>query len=176
MARIYTRTGDSGESGLFDGQRVTKTACIFQAIGDVDEVNSWLGVIRSYELSEAIAKQLKRIQNRLFDLGANLAGYEKHAINSGDVNTLEEWIDNMQKELEPLKQFILPAGGRLSGFIHVARSVCRRAERSTLLAADKNDFPTYCCIYLNRLSDYFFVLARYMSQGNEQFWEMGADL
>jgi len=172
MTRIYTRSGDAGQSGLFNGQRLPKTAAIFAAIGDVDELNSLLGVIRSFEPTQSIELQLKKIQNRLFDLGANLAVYQDNAIVAEDAAQLEQWIDDMQAELEPLKQFILPAGGQISSFTHLARSVCRRAERHVLDAAVEHLFPSECSVYLNRLSDYLFVLARYVSRGQEQFWEV----
>ncbi|WP_395374869.1 cob(I)yrinic acid a,c-diamide adenosyltransferase [Marinicella sp. W31] len=174
MSRIYTRSGDAGQSGLFNGQRLPKTASIFAAIGDVDELNSLLGVIRSHTLPEIAESQLKKIQNRLFDLGSNLAGYQENAIDTDDADTLESWIDEMQSDLEPLKQFILPAGGPVSSFTHLARSVCRRAERHVIEAAVEHLFPSACAVYLNRLSDYLFVLARYISRGKEQFWEVHA--
>ena len=158
--KIYTKTGDSGSTSLMGGTRVPKNHWRMEAAGNLDELSSVIGVIR-YNTDRD--EQLKEIQTKLFYIGAligtdpqkfDISKLEK--ITDKDIHKLEKWIDEMEKELEPLKNFILPIG-----FIHVARTVCRRAERRLL---DLKDFPMPILKYINRLSDYLFVLSRYQDK------------
>jgi len=180
MTRIYTRSGDAGESGLANGMRINKTDLLFEAMGDVDELNAQIGMIRALNKSQNsndhtvqknIDDQLSKIQHKLFDVGAQIAQYKNNNIKSADIKTLEQWIDSWQEQLEPLKQFILPAGTGAGSAAHLARSICRRAERKTWQAAVKHVIEPEVIQYLNRLSDYMFVLARVLNDGNEVFWQ-----
>ena len=164
---IYTKTGDNGQTGLFDGTRVSKADARVDAYGEVDEVNAWLGVVRAHAPDHDLDQMLDRIQRDLFALGARLADprhkiaarVEKADLDSADVARLEGWIDALETELPPLRRFIL-AGGRPPGaMLHLARTVCRRAERRVVgLGADEVD--PQVVVYLNRLSDLLFVMAR----------------
>ncbi len=175
MTRIYTRTGDAGESGLANGERINKTDLLFEALGDIDELNAQIGLIRA--LTEAqtnnpiIDTQLSKVQHKLFDVGAQVAQYKDNNIKSPDIETLEQWIDAWQEQLEPLKQFILPAGSQAGSAAHLARSICRRAERKTWQAAANHAIEPEVMMYINRLSDYLFVLARVLNGGDEVFWQ-----
>lgn len=164
--KIYTKTGDTGETGLFGGPRVSKDAPRIEAYGTVDELNSTLGLARAEGLPPAMETLLSGIQSELFDLGAELATPDPAAmgtrsITAARVAVLEEAIDHYEAGLQPLKGFILPAGSRAACLLHVARTVCRRAERRlvTLAAHEPNVSPDLV-VYLNRLSDLLFVLAR----------------
>ncbi len=172
MTRIYTRSGDTGESGLANGERINKTDQLFVVMGDVDELNAQLGMIRALAHEEPIDKQLSTIQHKLFDLGAQVAQYKGNNITQGDIDQLENWIDHWQEQLPELKQFILPAGNQAGSAAHLSRSICRRAERGAWLAADKHEIENEVMQYLNRLSDYLFVLARILNGGNEVFWQV----
>jgi cob(I)alamin adenosyltransferase len=170
--KIYTRTGDAGETGLFDGTRVPKSDARVAAYGDVDELNAWLGLARSALVADgdapaavALSEILERLQRDLFALGARLADprhkiagrVTKAAIEPDDITRLEHWIDSLEQELPPLRRFILPGGSRAGATLHVARTVCRRAERSMVALADvKPELLTY----INRVSDLLFVMAR----------------
>jgi cob(I)alamin adenosyltransferase len=165
--RIYTRTGDRGETGLFDGTRVLKSDSRVSAYGDVDELNAWLGLVRSQGTDEQIAGMLDHIQRDLFALGARLADpsqriagrVTKAAVMAADVARLEGWIDTLETELPPLRRFILAGGCLPGGSLHVARTVCRRAERGIVaLGAEVVDVEVVT--YINRLSDLLFVMAR----------------
>jgi cob(I)alamin adenosyltransferase len=161
--KIYTRTGDAGETGLFDGTRVSKADARIATYGDVDELNAWLGLARA-SLEAPLAGMVERIQRDLFALGARLADpahkiadrVTKAAIAPEDITRLETWIDDLERELPPLRRFILPGGGQAGAALHVARTVCRRAERAMVaLGADPD-----LLVYINRLSDLLFVMAR----------------
>ena len=171
MTRIYTRSGDQGETGLANGERLSKTDLLFAVMGDVDELNAQLGLIRALSTDKSIDLQLSKVQHKLFDLGAQVAQYKGNNIDVEDINNLENWIDAWQEQLPELKQFILPAGTQAGSVAHVARSICRRAERRAWQAADNNELETEIMQYLNRLSDYMFVLARVLNGGNEVFWQ-----
>ena len=170
MTRIYTRSGDAGESGLANGDRINKTDLLFEAMGDVDELNAQIGMIRALSDHDEIDTQLSTVQHKLFDVGAQIAQYKDNNIELQHIKTLEQWIDGWQDQLEPLKQFILPAGTQAGSAAHLARSICRRAERKTWQAAAKHVIEPEVMQYLNRLSDYMFVLARILNGGNEVFW------
>jgi cob(I)alamin adenosyltransferase len=173
LTRIYTRGGDRGETSLGDGARVPKTHPRVEAIGDVDELNSLIGWARAVEGAPAV---LARIQNELFDLGADLAtpetpGRERLRLSQEQVDRLERDCDAANAELEPLKSFVLPGGSELAARLFLVRSVCRRAERSVLRVDDVSPLVP---IYVNRLSDLLFILARAANSGREEtLWEPG---
>jgi cob(I)alamin adenosyltransferase len=165
--KIYTRTGDSGETALLGGQRVSKAAPRVAAYGDVDELNAWLGLVRAERLDGQLSSMIERIQRDLFAIGARLADpggkvadrVEKAAVTSDDATRLEEWIDQLQSEVSPLRRFILAGGSPVGASLHVARTICRRAERTVVgLGSDQVDREVL--VYLNRLSDLLFVMAR----------------
>ncbi len=168
--RIYTRTGDSGDTGLFGGQRVRKDDLRVEAYGAVDELNTVLGVAVAEIADADMASLARRIQHELFALGADLAtpadAGETHGcatvtrISSEQVTALEAEIDRLESELPPLRQFILPGGARSAAYLHHARAVCRRAERRCVALADAKEINPEALRYLNRLSDLLFVMAR----------------
>lgn len=167
--KIYTRTGDRGDTGLFGGGRVPKNDPRVEAYGDVDELNAHLGLARAIEMMPRIDEVLVPIQRDLFALGALLATPDhakmheqlaKARIDEDRVAQLERAIDQGEEELEPLRAFIIPGGTPKSAALHVARTVCRRAERRVIALAQTTELPTLVVIYLNRLSDLLFVLAR----------------
>jgi cob(I)alamin adenosyltransferase len=165
--KIYTKTGDSGETGLYGGPRVRKDSPRIEAYGTVDELNALLGLVRAEELPNEFDALLARIQSELFDVGAELAtpDPERHGtalVGAARIAALESAIDRFEATLAPLKQFILPGGTRAAASLHVARTVCRRAERHvvTLSHAPSETVSADLIIYLNRLSDLLFVLAR----------------
>jgi cob(I)alamin adenosyltransferase len=169
--KIYTRTGDSGDTGLFGGPRVRKDHARIEAYGTIDELNAVLGMVRSQELTPELSTLLETFQNDLFTLGAELATPDpgQHAmprVTEDDVARLEKQIDHFEALLPPLKQFILPSGSSAGTTLHVARAVCRRAERRvvTLQEIDTEVVSTAILVYLNRLSDLLFVLARFANQ------------
>lgn len=166
--KIYTRTGDKGDTGLFGGGRVSKTHPRVEAYGDVDELNATLGLARAIELMPRIDEVLVPLQRDLFAIGALLATpdrekmkrqLEKASIDERRISELERAIDDGDRELEPLKSFIVPGGTPKAAALHVARTVCRRAERRVIALADE-EIPPIVVIYLNRLSDLLFTLAR----------------
>jgi len=171
MTRIYTRSGDQGASGLANGERLSKVDLLFEAIGDIDELNAQIGMMRALNGDKQIDQQLSQVQHKLFDLGAQVAQYKGNNIDGRDVDVLEQWIDGWQEQLQPLKQFILPAGTQAGSAAHLARSMCRRAERKAWQAGGTHDIESEVMQYLNRLSDYLFVLARVLNGGNEVFWQ-----
>jgi cob(I)alamin adenosyltransferase len=165
--KIYTKTGDAGETGLFGGPRVMKNHDRIEAYGEVDELNSYLGFARSQDLPRRIDQIIARIQSELFSVGAELAtpnppSHGTDLICSTHIRWLEEEIDRFEQHLEPLKNFILPDGIAGAASLHVARSVCRRAERKVvaLAAVEDQQVSSHVLGYLNRLSDLLFVLAR----------------
>ena len=161
--KIYTRTGDSGETSLFGGTRVAKNDLRIEAYGTVDELNSFIGVARASWPSSPMDSQLQKVQGDLFDIGAYLAAPDSDRFKSvaqSRIDELEKEIDRMEAELAPLKNFILPGGSPAASHLHVARTVCRRAER--IVVALGNSSTTLA--YLNRLADYLFVAARYANK------------
>ena len=163
MMRIYTRTGDAGDTGLFGGGRVPKNHPRVEAYGDVDELNSLLDVALGWIEDREIASLLREIQNELFTLGADLASPLDVAvprIAEENVTRLEKRIDGFLEELPPLKEFILPGGQKGAAFLHLARAVARRAERRTVRLSEIEPINPTSVIYLNRLSDLLFVLGR----------------
>jgi cob(I)alamin adenosyltransferase len=176
LTRIYTRTGDGGTTGLSDGSRVKKDAARIEAIGAVDELNSTLGVLLAEELPGAVRACLVNVQHDLFDLGGELSVPGHPIMTEAYVSRLERSLDGFNKELPPLKDFILPGGSRAAALAHVARTVCRRAERR-LVTLNKNKSAPPCAVrYMNRLSDLLFVLARTLNRSggsSDVLWQQG---
>ncbi|SRR6266566_2544838 len=174
LTRIYTGGGDQGETSLGDGTRVPKTDARVEAVGEVDELNSLIGWADALEGAPQV---LQRIQNELFDLGADLAtpeqtGRERLRLSQEQVGRLERDCDAANAQLEPLKSFVLPGGSELAARLYLARAVCRRAERSVLRVEGASPLVA---VYLNRLSDLLFVLARAANAGVEEtLWKPGA--
>jgi cob(I)alamin adenosyltransferase len=168
--KVYTRGGDAGETSLFGGRRVSKDAPRVEAYGDVDELNAVVGLARAELADPDLGAQLERIQSSLFDLGSELAtpdidarerkGKPAPRVSDADAEELERWIDAFDLELEPLASFILPGGTRAAALLHLARTVCRRAERRVISLAALEPIAPTPVKYLNRLSDYLFTAAR----------------
>lgn len=163
--KIYTKTGDGGETGLFGGPRVRKDDPRIESFGEVDELNAVLGIARAEDLGDDIDALLARIQSTLFDLGAQLASPRPdrmgtQRITADHIAALESAIDQHESGLPPLTAFILPGGTRGAAVLHLARTVCRRAERRLVTLMEREPIASECLIYLNRLSDLLFVLAR----------------
>ena len=184
--KIYTKTGDKGTTALFGGTRVPKHHIRIESYGTVDELNSYIGLIKDQEIDSEVKTQLKKIQDNLFTLGAELAtDPEKAQLKNGkerlnivkvkeaEIQFLEDQIDLMNKELPQMTHFILPGGHTTVSYCHIARCVCRRAERLATALQEIEPFEAYILQYLNRLSDYLFVLARKLSkdlQAEEVKW------
>lgn len=178
--KIYTKTGDKGMTSLIGGKRVAKNSARLESYGTIDELNSYLGMIRSLAGDEQITDELVGIQSRLFDVGGNLATDPENTdikvklgIRESDIRLLEEAIDRMDTEVPPMKYFVLPGGDQLSSFCHIARTVCRRAERRILDLAEEAQVDELVLKYVNRLSDYLFILSRkvaYDSGIEERKW------
>ena len=171
MARIYTRTGDKGKTGLFSGERVEKDDVRVKAYGSVDELNSILGWCLVLVKQDWLRDLLQKVQNQLFILGADLAtppigkwAEKVKRIDEAYIEFIEKYIDKIEKDLPPLKDFILPGGSELAARIHIARVVCRRAERDAVRALRERRVNPMTIQYLNRLSDLLFVMARYINQ------------
>ncbi|MGP0595028.1 cob(I)yrinic acid a,c-diamide adenosyltransferase [Nitrospira sp. T9] len=188
ISKVYTRTGDAGKTRLAGGQEVWKDSVRVEAYGTVDELNSMLGLARvsngeaatNVEVSARMGPILKWVQNKLFDLGGILATAQGESfpnmptVTSEDVAHLEDLIDECQKDLTPLKEFILPGGGQLAALLHVARTICRRAERLCVTLSKEESIDKELVVFLNRLSDALFVFARWVTkkQGEAEFlWE-----
>ena len=192
ITRVYTRTGDGGETALVGGRRVPKDSPRIVAYGTLDELNAVVGLVRVFNAERLAGRAarapawldeiLQKIQNQLFDLGSELATppdavYEgMFRMSEAEVTELEQLMDECQKDLEPLKSFILPGGGRIQGFLHQARTVCRRAERELLALSRAEPIGEWPLRYVNRLSDAFFVLGRWVGKHMgepEYLWERG---
>ena len=190
ITRVYTRTGDQGETALVGGKRVPKDSPRIVAYGTIDELNAVVGLVRVFNaerLAEGerhrwLDEVLRKIQNQLFDLGSELATppdavYEgMFRVGEGEVKELEALMDRCQKDLAPLKSFILPGGGRIHGFLHQARTVCRRAERRVIELSRVEPISPWTIAYVNRLSDLLFVLSRWVGKKGgekEYLWERG---
>jgi cob(I)alamin adenosyltransferase len=174
LSKIYTRTGDTGTTGIAEGTRVDKDSARIEAIGAVDELNSLLGMVLAEAIPETVAGCLTRVQNDLFDLGGELAMPGYGAITEAYVTRLENELDVFNSELPMLKEFILPAGGRATSACHVARSVCRRSERRLVSLNREEAINPQMLAYLNRLSDLLFVIARILARhenGSEVLWQ-----
>jgi cob(I)alamin adenosyltransferase len=179
LTRIYTRGGDKGETSLGDGSRASKLDCRIGAFGTVDELNAAIGVVLAGDLDEAARPVLERVQNELFDVGADLSvpygvGDGRLRVTQAQIDALEQDCDRFNAELPPLKSFVLPGGTESAARLHVARTVCRRAERDTLVASKEVELNPLVVVYLNRLSDLLFILARAANAGREEIlWKPG---
>ena len=181
LTRIYTGGGDAGETSLGDGSRVSKLDLRIRAYGTVDELNSAIGLVLSADCPDEVREVLARVQNELFDLGADLSvplGREgRLRVTDGQVEGLEQDCDRFNAELPDLKSFVLPGGGEIAARLHLARTVCRRAEREAVAAAREHELNAAALVYLNRLSDLLFILARFVnvSEGREEpLWKPGS--
>ena len=183
--KIYTKTGDKGETALYGWTRVSKASARVESYGNIDELNSFIGFAKSEIGDEKVLTQLKKIQFDLFTVGSESAtptdklmlanGKSRLSlmISETEIEELENWMDEFEKELEPLQYFILPGGGKSATALHLCRTVCRRAERSLVFLNETEEVRPELIKYLNRLSDYLFVLARYISKINgetEEYW------
>ncbi|HEY3962157.1 MAG TPA: cob(I)yrinic acid a,c-diamide adenosyltransferase [Gaiellaceae bacterium] len=188
LTRIYTRGGDAGETSLGDGSRVSKLDPLVRAFGAVDELNAIVGWVRAEmaelgsenQVREFRADVLARIQNELFDVGADLSvpfvdGDGKLRIEQSSIDRLERDCDNANASLPELKSFVLPGGTEAAARLHIARTVCRRAEREVLAANTERALNPLAVVYLNRLSDLFFILARAASREDELLWKPGGE-
>ena len=183
--KIYTKTGDKGETALYGGTRVSKASARVESYGTIDELNSFIGFAKTEITVEKVLNQLKKIQFDLFTVGsesatptdkltlANGKSRLSLVISETEIEELENWMDDFEEELQPLQYFILPGGGKAATSLHICRTVCRRAERSLVFLNETEAVRPELIKYLNRLSDYQFVLARYMSKINnvsEEYW------
>ncbi|HAY3535600.1 cob(I)yrinic acid a,c-diamide adenosyltransferase [Elizabethkingia anophelis] len=187
--KIYTKTGDKGETALYGGTRVSKASARVDAYGTIDELNAFIGIAKSHIDDSDCLKQLAEIQYDLFTLGSEAATpIDKVYLANGksrlpvtikeeDISKLEVWMDKMDESLEPLQFFILPGGGKAATFLHAARTICRRAERGMVFLNETEEVRPELIKYLNRLSDYLFVMARYVSMldnEQEEYWNPNA--
>lgn len=183
--KIYTKTGDKGQTSLYGGTRVSKASARVESYGNIDELNSFIGFAKSEIQQEKVLNQLKKIQFDLFTVGSESATpVDKLTLANGksrlslmisetEIEELENWMDEMETQLEPLQYFILPGGGKSATSLHICRTVCRRAERSLIFLNETEEVRPELIKYLNRLSDYLFVLARYISKisgEKEEYW------
>ena len=176
LSKIYTRTGDGGETGLGDGSRVAKDSPRVVALGEIDELNSAIGVLAAEPMPEKIQGILESIQHDLFDLGGDVSIPGRATMTEGQVQRLETLLDEFNSALPPLKEFILPGGTRAAGLAHLARAVCRRAERSLVALSHAEKVGDAARIYLNRLSDLLFVLGRVLNREGgrgDVLWQHG---
>ena len=179
LTRIYTRTGDKGTTGLGDGSRLDKDAPRIEAIGAVDELNSLLGMLLAQSVPGPVRESLSLVQNDLFDLGGQISVPGRDTGFSGDyVERLERDLDALNADLPPLENFILPGGGQAASTCHLARAVCRRAERRLVTLGRDESLPLPLIAYLNRLSDLLFVVARILGRNDqgEVLWQPGRGL
>jgi cob(I)alamin adenosyltransferase len=181
LTRIYTGGGDAGDTSLGDGTRVSKLDLRIAAFGTVDELNSAVGFVLAGECPDDVRAVLRRVQNELFDLGADLSvPLEREGrlrVTDAQVAELERDCDRFNADLPELKSFVLPGGGETAARLHLARTICRRAERETVAAAREHDVNRAALVYLNRLSDLLFILARYVNaaEGHEEpLWSPGS--
>ncbi len=178
LTRIYTGGGDRGETSLGDGTRVPKLDCRIAAFGAVDELNSHIGLVLAADVPDELRVVLTRVQNELFDLGADLSVpfgvTDRLRISDAQISSLEHDCDRFNAELPDLTSFVLPGGSEVAARLHVARAVCRRAEREALEAAEQMEINQLALVYLNRLSDLLFILARTANAGGaEPLWKPG---
>ena len=176
LSKITTRTGDKGETGLGDGSRVPKDSARIAALGEVDELNSSIGLLLSESLPEDVREAFVAVQHDLFDLGGEIAVPGTTNLTPRQIARLEDRLEGWNRDLPPLKEFILPGGARPAALAHLARTMCRRAERSLVTLARTDGVSESARIYLNRLSDLLFVLGRVLNRaagGSDVLWEQG---
>lgn len=174
LTKIYTRTGDEGSTGLGDGSRVQKDSLRVTAYGTTDELNSVIGMVLALPVPSEIARIMTEVQHHLFDLGGELCIPGHVSLTEAHVSWLERQLDALNEDLPALKDFILPGGGQAAAACHLARTVCRRAERCVISLGAKEELPPQSIIYLNRLSDLLFVMARVLARnegGSEVLWQ-----
>ena len=187
--KIYTKTGDKGETSLYGGTRVSKAAARVESYGTLDELNAFIGLAKAEISDEKVLNQLQKIQFDMFTVGSEAATpTDKLILANGknrldlmiseeEISELEHWMDDLDAELEPLQFFILPSGGKAAASVHVCRTVCRRAERAMVYLNETEEVRPELIKYLNRLSDYLFILARYISKisgEKEDYWNPSA--
>jgi len=173
LTRIYTRTGDDGSTGLSDGTRIAKDHPRIEAIGAVDELNSAIGIVLAQALPASLDSMLTDIQHTLFDLGGELSMPETASVTGERVTRLEQWLDTLNAELPPLREFILPGGSPAAAACHLARAICRRTERRLHTLSQRETVNKAAIGYLNRLSDLLFVMARELNRAAgkpDVFW------
>ncbi len=178
LSKIYTRTGDDGTTGLGNGDRVRKDDARVEAIGTVDELNSTIGVLAASDIPEEFVEFIASIQQRLFDLGGELSIPETASLTADAVDELEQALDRLNEALPPLKDFVLPGGAPTAAACHLARATCRRSERRLISLAGIESVNEHSIHYLNRLSDFLFVLARTLNRLDneaEVLWKGGRD-
>ena len=190
ITKVYTRTGDRGETALVGGKRVAKDSLRIEAYGAIDELNSIVGLARVFneeslnggEAHQFLDEVLCRLQDELFDIGSELATPREffqqgmYRVGEGEIDRLEKLMDKCQEDLEPLKSFVLPGGGRVGAYLHQSRTVCRRAERDILRLSREEEVSPDVLKYINRLSDLFFVLSRWIAKqtGEQEYlWQRG---
>ncbi len=180
--KIYTKTGDEGDTGLQGGKRISKSSERIRAYGNVDEVNSILGLVSSHKIDQDVDELLKKIQTELFVLGSDLSNpdmdVKQNRISKNMIEELEKKIDEYEKELPPLSNFILPGGADSASLVHLARTVTRRAETNVVSLSKTEKINTECQVYLNRLSDLLFVIARVLNKRSKTpdiVWEPKKD-
>jgi cob(I)alamin adenosyltransferase len=174
LSKIYTRTGDDGTTGLGDGTRVGKDSARVNAYGTVDELNSSIGIVLACDIDERVREVLTQVQHDLFDLGGELCIPGMAMVHAADIERLEQTLDAFNEDLPPLKEFILPGGGMAAAHCHLARTICRRAEREIVTLARHDAVRPEAMRYLNRLSDLLFVLARVLARASghgEVLWQ-----
>jgi cob(I)alamin adenosyltransferase len=174
LSKIYTRTGDDGTTGLGDGTRVAKDSARVAAYGTVDELNSAIGSVLACEISERVREVLIQVQHDLFDLGGELCIPGMALVHAADIDRLEQTLDAFNEDLPALKDFILPGGGMAAAQCHLARTICRRAERETVTLSHHDAVRAEAIRYLNRLSDLLFVIARVLARASghgEVLWQ-----
>ena len=171
--KVYTKKGDAGETALLGGRRLSKSHMRIEAYGTLDELNAFVGLLRDHVSLENTIEQLLEIQDRIFTIGSHMAMDKEDSkmklpdIRKTDITDLEQWIDEMEAELEPMRSFVLPGGHVTLSYCHVARTVCRRVERATVSLAHEEHINPDILSYINRLSDYFFMLGRFLAKSLE---------
>lgn len=174
LSKIYTRTGDSGTTGMADGRRLSKDSIRIHCIGEVDELNSMLGLVVTKCQQTQVKESLVTIQHDLFNIGGQLAMPDYELIDASRVEWLEQTLDDMNSELPPLKEFILPGGCEDASFCHLARAICRRVERAMVSLMTEEEINPLLVAYINRLSDWLFVASRVLNRAGgeaEVYWE-----
>ena len=170
LSKIVTKTGDDGSTGLASGQRVSKADDIIEAIGSIDELNSSIGMVRSVCVNPELDGELTQLQHNLFNCGGDLCLEGSVLISQQQITDMEQAIEKTNQKLAPLKNFILPGGSEITSRLHMARSFCRRAERVLVKASQQHEFNPLLKVFINRLSDWLFVVARYTDETDEELW------
>ncbi|MDH5232251.1 MAG: cob(I)yrinic acid a,c-diamide adenosyltransferase [Gammaproteobacteria bacterium] len=168
LSKIVTKTGDSGTTGLASGERVSKASARIHALGEIDELNSCIGLLLTQSMDAPVRDYLIALQHDLFELGAELSIPGAEKVNQVMLNSLEQTTEELNQQLLPLREFILPGGSQAAAFCHLARSVCRRTERALVQLNEVDAQNPRALAYINRLSDYLFVLARHLNKFNQQ--------